>query len=92
MMLKEVMLLESVENAGPEGLWVKVERVGMSGCRGTGVGSGWAALCPLVLVLSPSAAVWVLPEGAGPGVWLCPEGHSDPAMGGHGARADPVPQ
>lgn len=40
MMLKEVMLLESVENEGPEGLWVKVERVGMSGCRGAGAGVG----------------------------------------------------
>lgn len=77
MMLKEVMLLESVENEGPEGLWVKVERLGMWGCLGAGAGVG---LGPLPPVLNPPLAMWVLPMGG----WLGrgSQGHSGPGLGG----------
>lgn len=92
MMLKEVMLLESVENEGPEGLWVKVERVGMSGCRGLG-GSGGAALCPLALVLSPPAAMWALPgDGGVEGLAVPRRVTVTPAQRGHGPGAGPVTQ
>lgn len=90
MMLKEVMLLESVENEGPEGLWVKVERVGMAGCRRLG-GSGWGGLCPLALVLSPAVAMWGLPEsGWVEGLAVPRRVTVTPARRGHGPRADPV--
>lgn len=67
MMLKEVKLLESVENEGPKGWWVKVERVGVGEWGRWGVGMSdcecWVMpLDLLALVLIPLAAMRGLPE------------------------------
>lgn len=77
MMLKEVKLLESVENEGPEGLRVKVERVrvgdwghwgvGVSGWGCWGDASGPAGLCAVTTgCCAGFARAWL-----GSKSWLC---------------------
>lgn len=78
MMLKEVKLLESVENEGPEGLRVKVERVGVgvSGCCGARGGVSVPA-GPRAVATSCCAGL------LGRRPWLV----GDPLHGGHGPGA-----
>lgn len=91
MMLKEVMLLESAENEGPEGLWVKVERVGMSRCRGAGVGVGVGGSLPAGPRAEPTSCHAGLPEGGWvDGLAVLRRVTVTPAWGGRGPRADPV--